>query len=848
MIYKFIDDKGSFTVQDPHKYNLYLPLTNQDGSFLSAISPNLSGDIKKDNSSFLTQPASIEDLRSNLLCRREFFIKTDKETLRLSYPHKDIMEAGILYQKIIKRIKTLRVEILNFVPYNLDVEVMQIRLTYKGKKAVKIIPTSFIPLYGRGEANLRDHRHVTSLLNRIELDKYGIYLKPTMTFDERGHTVNNNIYFVMGYENKGKAAQGQFPTLDYFYGEGDIISPDAVEKSIKPINKKLPEFDGKEACAALRFSQRSLKKGQEATYCLIMGISRDKQKIKNAFLRLNSLSKVNKSLEETKKYWQERLSSLEFDFKDKDFNNWLIWVKLQPTLRKLFGCSFLPHFDYGKGGRGWRDLWQGALALLLTEPDKARGMILNSFNGVRIDGSNATIITKDGSFIADRNRINRVWMDHGVWPYLTTRLYIHKTGDVNILLQDAAYFKDSQLKRSRQLDTSLNPKDYLLRTKTKKIYRGSILEHLLIQNLVQFFNVGEHNIIRLENADWNDGLDMAAKRGESASFSFMYAHNLKDLCLILERLKKKTKNVALAKELAIFLDGTNENVNYNNYKYKICRLEEYFNATENLSGKKVLISVDKLIEDLNAKAEHLFSWLRKHEWLRLGFFNGYYDNKGRRVEGKINGKIRMMLQSQVFPVMSGGATTEQIKTIWNSAKKYLQDKNLGGFRLNTDFGSLYPDFGRAFAFSYGDKENGAFFCHMAVMFANALYKRGFSKEGFEVINSIYRMARGPRAKVTPGIPEYFNSQGKGLYLYLTGSASWYIYTLLDEILGVKFNFGDIYLAPKLTSRNFSKRNIEVKFKFKGKTVIAKFTRGGDATIRIIRDTSYLFRETVHYNK
>jgi cellobiose phosphorylase len=826
-IYRFLGDNGTFIVEDPQKYNLYLPLTNKTGSLLSSISPNLAGDIKKDNNHFLTPPASIEDIRSNLLCRREFFIKTEKEVLRLSYSYNDIMEGGILFQKIIKRVDVLHIEILNFIPYDLDVEVMQVRVVNKGDTDFNITPTSFIPLYGRGESNLRDHRHVTSLLNRVELDKYGIYLKPTMAFDEKGHRPNQDIYFVLGYENNGRAPKGQFPTLDYFYGNGYVLNADAIEKNIEPVTKKLAEFDGKEACAAFRFAERLLKSGEEVTYGLVMGIADDKRKIRQIFKKLNSPRKVRGNLEATKKYWQQRLSSLEFDFKDKDYNNWLLWVKLQPTLRQLFGCSFLPHFDYGKGGRGWRDLWQDALALLLTDPDKAKALILNSFKGVRIDGSNATIITKEGDFLADRNRINRVWMDHGVWPYLTTRLYVHRTGDVSLLLEEISYFRDSQLKRSRQLDEEFSGKDYLLRTRSNKVYKGTILEHLLIQNLVQFFNVGEHNIIRLENADWNDGLDMAAQKGESAAFSFMYAGNLDDICVILERLKKKTSVVKILKELAILMDRKNKPVNYNDYKAKQKSLEEYFEKTRRISGEKASVKIDDLIADLKSKSEHLFEHLRKREWLAQGFFSGYYDNQARRVEGKVNGKLRMMLQSQVFAIMSGGATPEQITKIWGSAKKYLQDKKLGGFRLNTDFGSLYLDFGRAFGFSYGDKENGAFFSHMSAMFANALYKRGFIKEGHEVIDSIYKMAIDPRAKIPPGIPEYFNSGGWGLYLYLTGSASWYIYTLLEEVLGVKFNFGKIILEPKLLPENFFDSEIVVKFKAHGKKAKVTFTRDGN---------------------
>ena len=41
-----------------------------------------------------------------------------------------------------------------------------------------------------------------------------------------------------------------------------------------------------------------------------------------------------------------------------------------------------------------------------------------------------------------------------------------------------------------------------------------------------------------------------------------------------------------------------------------------------------------------------------------------------------------------------------------------------------------------FGFAYGEKENGAVFSHMAVMFANALYKRGFVKEGHRALDAL----------------------------------------------------------------------------------------------------------------
>ena len=216
-------------------------------------------------------------------------------------------------------------------------------------------------------------------MNRIALERFGITLVPSMIFDEKGHKLNRTKYYCLGFEGEKIAPSGQYPTLDRFYGQGDITIPDAIFKDLPPSTGKEEEFDGKEACAALRFRKCVLAGGQRKEYFLLLGIEDDARKIRRVFSGLDSPRKVEAALQRTKAYWQQYLSGLSFDLGDRDKNGWLCWVKFQPTLRKLFGCSFLPHFDYGKGGRGWRDLWQDALTLLLTEPQKARRIIVGSF-------------------------------------------------------------------------------------------------------------------------------------------------------------------------------------------------------------------------------------------------------------------------------------------------------------------------------------------------------------------------------------------------------------------------------------------------------------------------------------
>ena len=99
-----------------------------------------------------------------------------------------------------------------------------------------------------------------------------------------------------------------------------------------------------------------------------------------------------------------------------------------------------------------------------------------------MDGTNATIIgSRQGEFIADRNNITRVWMDHAFWPFVTTKLYLDQTGDLDILLEKVTYFKDLQTKRGTAHD---NNWDHAYgnkqRTAGGNIYFGTILEHILL--------------------------------------------------------------------------------------------------------------------------------------------------------------------------------------------------------------------------------------------------------------------------------------------------------------------------------------------------------------------------------
>ncbi|MBU1869764.1 MAG: cellobiose phosphorylase, partial [Candidatus Omnitrophica bacterium] len=549
-LWNFSDSAASFEFKTaPNLNSLYLPLCNDH--LMSSITPSLHGDIKSGQNSFLLTPVSRIDLTVSR-SSRNFWIYIDKNKIwSATGVSKDIKQlkqdkadfsAGLLWQKVTRANKKigLSAEILSFVPSTGEpVEIMRVSLKNISSKKIQLTPTAAIPIYARSANNIRDHRHVSSLLQRIYLHKFGVISKPTLSFDEAGHKPNKENYFVLGWDEDFKAPQYLYPTQEMFCGEGgDLEAPLSVLNNLSPDESPI---QGKEAIGALGFKSICLAPGAAHSYIILMGISDDTASINKIIRRFKSISKVNAALESTKKSWVKVSEKIRLSTGDDDFDRWFRWVSIQPTLRRIFGCSFLPDFDYGKGGRGWRDLWQDCLSLILNNPNEVRALLINNFSGVRIDGSNATIIgNKPGEFIADRNDIPRVWMDHGVWPLITLDLYMNETGDFEILFEETTYFRDQHIFRSQKTDKEWKPYfENKLKTASGKLYRSTILEHLLVQNLAQFFNVGKHNFVRLEGGDWNDGLDMAKDNGESVAFSAMYAYNLLRLSELLFKAGRK---------------------------------------------------------------------------------------------------------------------------------------------------------------------------------------------------------------------------------------------------------------------------------------------------------------------
>ena len=810
---KFLNRDGDFVLRAADETSqLYFPLVNE-GGMMSSITPTLGGDCKTGQNTWLLAPCSNEMLHESRAERGFWLTFADAEPWSATgqsarqraeraagSAETATVYGGLLWHTLVREspARALRAEVTNFVPAGQDtVELMRVVITNTGRAAITATPTAVVPLYGRSADNIRDHRHVTSLLQRLTVAENGVRLTPTLTFDERGHRPGKDVYTVLGRAGDGSAPVRFLGATQDFTGFGGSYDTPAAlynparTRWLKPGDTA----EGYEMTAALQFAPVTLQPGQSAAYYLALGINCPGE----AYLTAQSFTEA---LAATKRWWQQAAAAT-FDGADTQQAAWLRWVAAQPQLRRICGCSFLPHHDYGRGGRGWRDLWQDSLALLLQDPAATREDLKRYFAGVRADGTNATIIGRaPGEFLADRNNIVRVWMDHGYWTLLTTGLYIEQTGDLDFLLEEQPYFCDNRKHRGEVL-TDPVPTTRLMQGDTPAL--GTILEHLIIQNVTAYLDPGQHGNIRLRGADWNDALDMAAQHGESVAFTAAYAGNLAALAGLCRRLAAAGQGTILLNPAVAELlcsGGKAKTV-----AQRIAVRQAYEMICEQRGSARQALPAATAADALQAMADALKAHLRQDEFVTDGanqhWMNSYYDNDGNRVEGVRGTRVRMMLTGQVFALLSGTADADAAAAIAHAADWYLNSPLRGGYCLNTDFGDDIPPLGRQFGFAYGHKENGAVFCHMSVMYACALYRQGLPEQGWKVLQELYEQATDfARARSYPGIPEYFDPRGRGMYPYLTGAASWLMLTMLTQVYGVRGENGDLRLAPQLLPQQF----------------------------------------------
>ena len=322
--YEFLDDKGTFRLEQPDNVSyLYFPIAGEQG-LKGAVTPRLGGDLKRGQNEFVLQPVSAEELHNNKSTRNFWYrlrngdcysatgVSAQAEALRFTDRQtQSVLTAGPMWQQIERREEACGVlaRVTSFVPASGDaVEIMHVELKNENRGSITLTPTAAVPLYGRSADNLRDHRHVTSLLHRAQTIDKGILVTPTLSFDERGHQRNHITYYVCGMEQDGSAPAGFLPVVEDYIGEGGSFEqPESVLANL-PYDAAGKCYDGYEIVGAMRFAEATLQPQESRSYTVFIGLADEREQISAMLARYADDAAVLRALDVTKRYWTDRIN------------------------------------------------------------------------------------------------------------------------------------------------------------------------------------------------------------------------------------------------------------------------------------------------------------------------------------------------------------------------------------------------------------------------------------------------------------------------------------------------------------------------------------------------------------
>ncbi|MCL2485742.1 MAG: hypothetical protein FWF00_06565 [Endomicrobia bacterium] len=750
---------------------------------------------------------------------------TETETFEPKY------EMGLGYVKFSGKNKKygLSVNATVFVPNDEMAEVWTVEIQNTSSKPVTLDFIPAVPIFGGSRSYVEYHRDVVRLYNKSKITDH-IEILPGLEWIE-GSTGPSDICYFMGSETqKGRKGNRFYSDRETFLGPNfSWLKPQAV------LNNEAPKAQcyGKEAVGAIEFKNITIPAGKSEKFVVVTGIAFDGSKGAQKLLKKFDYAGAQKAFQELNDFWNERTSRVVITTGNKDFNNsWNKWWCYQLSMRYWFGNTGHPQTDYGTDFAGWRDFWQDMMAATVIDPKGLEERTMHTLSGIRIDGTNATrFFARTKEFGSDD--VNGLWCDHPYWTFQTVKILINFLGDHKFLFRDGiSYFKDLYINRGETKDENWK-KGVIGSHKTIKNtdYKGTVAEHILVQLLTMFYDVGNNNLLKQKRADWNDAVDQV--KGENVTFTFGVALDCNELADILEKSAKheNISEIEVFEELTLLISKNAKGDVPAKERQKT--LEKYLNKVNGkISGKKVKIKVSDIIKDLRNKAEVSLANAHKKAW-NGSYYSGYIFDNGKPVDtifkknalskkNPSSDDFEMMLMPQTWSLVSGAADKAGVSDkVIDSVLKHLYDKKVGALKLN------YPPYlkfdktiGRITGFAAGTKENNALFCHANLFFVWALLRRNKADEAYKIFSGVNPLSHEQyEFKAGPWIPEYYvssdnpNIAGRGEYPILTGSAAWTRYLFQNFFFGVRGELDGLRIDPKLpANKDFAETSLSIKFR------------------------------------
>jgi cellobiose phosphorylase len=467
----------------------------------------------------------------------------------------------------------------------------------------------------------------------------------------------------------------------------------------------------------------------------------NKTLVKPVIRKYLDTAEADAAFERLRQYWDSLLGIFEVNTPDIHTNRMVnIWNAYQcmATFNMSRSASF---FESGIGrGLGFRDSNQDILGCVHMVPARARERILD-LAATQLPTGGAyhqyQPLTKRGN-----NDIGGGFNDDPLWLIVSVSAYLKETGDWKILDEPASF--DSQAGSEAPLY------DHLQRSFRYTIER-----------------LGPHGLPLIGRADWNDCLNLNCfsstpgqsfqtttnkdgKVAESVFIAGLFVYAGRELAAIASRL-------GLHGEAASYLDD-------------VAKMEQ-------------------------AVSEH--GW--DGEW-----FLRAYDDFGAKIGSKECEEGKIFIESNGFCVLAGiGLDDGKAAKALAATREHLATKH-GIVVQQPAYSRYYLNLGEISSYPPGYKENAGVFCHLNpwVMIAETRLGHGDQAHDYyqrinpsarEEISELHRCEPYVYAQMIAG--KDAPSFGEAKNSWLTGTAAWNYYAIVQWILGVRTTFNGLEIAP-----------------------------------------------------
>ncbi len=515
---------------------------------------------------------------------------------------------------------------------------------------------------------------------------------------------------------------------------GDLSRPAALKRT--RLSGKVGA--GLDPCGAIQVAF-DLADGQERETTFRLGVGRSSAEVQQLIQRFRRADAGQQTLDAVHEFWNRTLGAINVDTPDPSVNvmanGWLLYQTL--------GCRVWGRtgFYQSGGAYGFRDQLQDVMALVHAEPGLTREHLLRAAGHQFREGD----VQHWWHPPAGRG-VRTHFSDDFLWlPYVTCR-YISTTGDTGVLDENVTFLEARPVMPEEEAY-------YDLPNRSQEA--GTLYEHC-VRAIEHGLRFGEHGLPLIGSGDWNDGMNMVGKQGQGESVW---------LAFFLYDVLKQFAEIARERQDATF-------------------------------AERCLEQAQTLQQNIEAKA-----W--DGQWYR----RAYFDN-GEPLGSQENPECQIDSLPQSWSVISCAGAPSRSKQAMDAVDQRLvrrEAKLIQLFDPPFDRSVLNPGYIKGYI--PGVRENGGQYTHGAIWTTMAFALMGETERAWELfalLNPVHHGGSAERISTYKVEPYVLAADvyvlaprtGRGGWTWYTGSAGWMYRLLVETLLGVKLEGGQLRLVPR----------------------------------------------------